>query len=269
MTGLVDRLERELYAARTVRPTDSARYAAVLERAVRMCGADSEAAEAFDLADLYLELATEYQFLGRWEDALAAADAAVDAGLDMQPDPRCLRAEILMRAGRAAEAEPIWAAVRADTPDDVWLYNNAGLEYAELAIEAVLAGKASTTQSFDRACSWLPADGAPSAKPQPATIVRSSSGSSATPASASTIAAGGALRSTRSSRVNTRVPRPSSATRTKTGLPNGGIPSSRARPGSANPASIRPRSLVDPTFPASPIDAVMVLTPRQFAVACS
>jgi len=35
-----------------------------------------------------------------------------------------------MRAGRAAEAEPIWAAVRADTPDDVWLYNNAGLEYA-------------------------------------------------------------------------------------------------------------------------------------------
>ena len=130
MTGLVDRLERELYAARTARPRDSARYAAVLERVVRTCGADSEAAEAFDLAELYLELATEYQVLGRWEDALAAADAAVDAGLDMQPDPRCLRAEILMRAGRVAEAEPIWAAVRADTPDDVWLYNNAGLEYA-------------------------------------------------------------------------------------------------------------------------------------------
>ena len=130
MTGLVDRLERELYAARTARPRDSARYAAVLERAVRTCDADSEAAEAFDLAELYLELATEYQALGRWEDAVAAADAAVDAGLDMQPDPRCLRAEILMRAGRVAEAEPIWAAVRADTPDDVWLYNNAGLEYA-------------------------------------------------------------------------------------------------------------------------------------------
>ena len=119
MTGLVDRLERELYAARTARPRDSARYAAMLERAVRTCGADSEAAEVFDLADLYLELATAYQALGRWEDALAAADAAVDAGLDMQPDPRCLPAEILMRAGRVAEAEPIWAAVRGDTPDDV------------------------------------------------------------------------------------------------------------------------------------------------------
>ena len=35
-----------------------------------------------------------------------------------------------MRAGRVAEAEPIWAVVLADTPDDVWLYNNAGLEYA-------------------------------------------------------------------------------------------------------------------------------------------
>jgi len=45
MTGLVDRLERELYAARSARPRDSTRYAAVLERAVRTCGADSEAAE--------------------------------------------------------------------------------------------------------------------------------------------------------------------------------------------------------------------------------
>jgi tetratricopeptide (TPR) repeat protein len=131
MTGLVDRLERELDAARTVRPRDSVRYAAVLERALRACDADWEVADALDPADLYLELATEYQAMSRWDDALAAADAAVDAGLDMHPDPRCLRAEILMRAGRAGQAEPIWAAVRADTPDDVWLYNTAGLEYAD------------------------------------------------------------------------------------------------------------------------------------------
>lgn len=127
--SLVERLERELYAAATARPRDSARYAAVLERAVRMCDADPEAAEVFDLAELYLDLATEYDALRRYDDALAAADAALDAGLDMHPDPRCLRAEILMRAGRVTEAEPIWAAVRADTPEDVWLYNNAGLEY--------------------------------------------------------------------------------------------------------------------------------------------
>ena len=130
MASLMERLERELHAAATARPRDAARYAAVLERTVQLCGADPEAAEVFDPADLYLELATEYETLGRYEDALAAADAAVEAGIRSKPDPRCLRAEILMRAGRIAEAEPIWEAVRADTPDDVWLYNNAGLEYA-------------------------------------------------------------------------------------------------------------------------------------------
>lgn len=66
--------------------------------------------------------------LGRPRDAATYAAAA--AGLRCEPDPRCLRADILMRAGRVNEAEPIWAAVFADTPDDVWLYNNAGLEYA-------------------------------------------------------------------------------------------------------------------------------------------
>ena len=58
--SLVDLLERELYAAATARPPDSARYVAVLERAVRMCDADPTAAEVFDLAELYLDLSTEY-----------------------------------------------------------------------------------------------------------------------------------------------------------------------------------------------------------------
>ncbi len=140
MTSLVDRLERELYAAATARPRDSARYAAVLERAVQACSADPKVAEVLDLAGLYFELATEYESLGRCEDALAAADAAADAGLRSNPDPRCLRAEILMRAGRVAEAEPIWAEVRADTPDDVWLYNNAGLEYAHAGVHETALG---------------------------------------------------------------------------------------------------------------------------------
>ena len=140
MTSLVDRLERELYAAATARPRDSARYAAVGERAVQACSADPKVAEVLDLADLYVELATEYENLGRCEDALAAADAAVDAGLRSNPDPRCLRAEILMRAGRVAEAEPIWAEVRTDTPDDVWLYNNAGLEYAHAGVHETALG---------------------------------------------------------------------------------------------------------------------------------
>ena len=60
----------------------------MLERAVRTCRNDSDVADALDPADLQMELLTEYQQLGRWDDALAATDAAVDAGLDMHPDPR-------------------------------------------------------------------------------------------------------------------------------------------------------------------------------------
>ena len=56
MTNLVDRLERELYAAAVAHSRDSARYAAVLERAVRTCSGDPAAAEVLDLD---LDLATE------------------------------------------------------------------------------------------------------------------------------------------------------------------------------------------------------------------
>ena len=64
------------------------------------------------------------------------------------------------------------------------------------------------------------------------------------------------------------MPRRPSATRMNTGFPNGAIPSSRARAGAAKPASIRPRSFVVPALPDSAIDAVIVFTPRQAAVAC-
>jgi tetratricopeptide (TPR) repeat protein len=129
MTSVVDRLERELSAAQGV---GGAKYVVVLEHTVEACRTNAAVNGVFDLAELYLELATEYQPLGRFDDALAAAEAAIAAGLVMQPDSRCLRAEILMRAGRVEEANPIWTMVRADSPDDVWLYNNAGLEYADI-----------------------------------------------------------------------------------------------------------------------------------------
>lgn len=131
MTIELAQLALELEAAGSAHPRDAGHYVAVLERAVHACTTNPVARELFDLGDLYLDLSTEYEQLGRIDDALAAADAVVAAGLGMRPDPRCLRAEILMRAGRVAEAEPIWAAVRAATPEDVWLYSNAGLEYAD------------------------------------------------------------------------------------------------------------------------------------------
>jgi hypothetical protein len=49
-------------------------------------------------------------------------------------------AELLLRAGRREESAALWAAVKRDTPDDVWLYNNAGLEYADRDFLSAAAG---------------------------------------------------------------------------------------------------------------------------------
>jgi tetratricopeptide (TPR) repeat protein len=123
-------VERELEQAISARPQGPTRLAVALEQAVDACRRSPEAASGvFYLPELLGELAETYERLGRPDDALATMQAAIDAGYGGEPDPRCRLAEILLRAGRAEDAHPIFAAVKADTPDDVWLYNNAGLEY--------------------------------------------------------------------------------------------------------------------------------------------
>ena len=132
----VDRVERQLEAATATHPRDTATYLAALEEAIALTRVDPDAAEVFYLPELLDELAETYGDAGRVDDALHTMRQAIDAGLGGQPDSRCRIAEILMRAGRIEEAEPIWAQVRADTPDDVWLFNNAGLEYAAIGDHA-------------------------------------------------------------------------------------------------------------------------------------
>lgn len=107
-------------------------YAEVLERAIATCEGDAAAGEYLDVVELHSELVEAYDRLGRVEEALHQADLLVELGYRSQPDPRCRRAEILTRHGRLEEAAAIWDAVAADTPDDVWVYNNAGLEYGAI-----------------------------------------------------------------------------------------------------------------------------------------
>ena len=126
----LDQVIEDLDTASASRREDPEFFAAVLERAIALCADDEAAADYFDTDGLLLELGEHYQSMGRWDDALRLADQAVSAGIRMSPDTRCLRAEVLMRSGRVGEAVPIWEQVRVDTPDDVWVYNNAGLEYA-------------------------------------------------------------------------------------------------------------------------------------------
>ncbi|MEV6348425.1 SEC-C metal-binding domain-containing protein [Actinoplanes sp. NPDC051851] len=126
----VERVELRLASVMAARPRDDGACLAALQDAVALTRTDADAAKVFYLPELLDEMAQAYTDIGRFDEALQAIREAVDAGLSGQPDSRCRIAEILMRAGRVGEAEPIWAQVRADTPGDVWLFNNAGLEYA-------------------------------------------------------------------------------------------------------------------------------------------
>ncbi|SDY87167.1 Tetratricopeptide repeat-containing protein [Modestobacter sp. DSM 44400] len=132
-----DRVYRELREAAAGPPEA---YAQVLERALAACEADPAAEEYLDVLELHDELADAYDRLGRVEDALRHADALVEQGYECEPDPRCRRAEILTRHGRLEEAAAIWDEVARDTPDDVWLYNNAGLEYAAIGEHELALG---------------------------------------------------------------------------------------------------------------------------------
>jgi len=125
----LDQLDREITEARSG-PSEA--YAEALERAVAACRDDAEAARYLDVLELHCELAETYDRLGRVEDALRHADVLAEQGYACAPDPRCRRAEILTRHGRLHEAAAIWDAVAQDTPEDVWVYNNAGLEYGAI-----------------------------------------------------------------------------------------------------------------------------------------
>jgi tetratricopeptide (TPR) repeat protein len=125
----IERVERDLQAATAARPADPARLAAAVEGAVAAVRRWPQAAEVFVVAELLGELSEVYEQLGRIGEALTVMQEAIEAGYRSQPDPRCRIAEIHLRAGNQEPAHEIFARVKADTPDDVWLYNNAGLEY--------------------------------------------------------------------------------------------------------------------------------------------
>ena len=125
----VARLDRELATVLRARPRDPKACADVLERAAFACRTVPAAAERWVEAELLDELVDCYEDLGRVDEAITVMRRALQVGWAGQPDGRCRIAELLMRDGRVEQATEIWEQVRADTPDDVYLYNNAGLEY--------------------------------------------------------------------------------------------------------------------------------------------
>jgi hypothetical protein len=97
------------------------------------------------LPECYGDLARAFDRSGRYDDAIAAQERAIELGWGGRPNPRSDVAEFHLRAGRAARAAEIWAELKEEDPDDVWLYNAAGLSYSEvgeheLAVQWLTAG---------------------------------------------------------------------------------------------------------------------------------
>jgi tetratricopeptide (TPR) repeat protein len=84
------------------------------------------------MPECYADLAREYDRQGRHDDAIALLERAIELGWGGKPHPRSDIAEFHLRAARHEEAAAIWAELKASDPDDVWLYNAAGLSYNEI-----------------------------------------------------------------------------------------------------------------------------------------
>ncbi|HWG74487.1 MAG TPA: SEC-C metal-binding domain-containing protein [Acidimicrobiales bacterium] len=82
---------------------------------------------AYEVWDNIHEL---HKSAGDYDAAIAAKQEAVRAGYRSEPHPDADIAECHLLAGRRAEADALFADLRARTPDDVWLYNSAGFSYA-------------------------------------------------------------------------------------------------------------------------------------------
>lgn len=85
-----------------------------------------------DLAQIHDEIHQLLRKLRRYDEAIEAKRAAIDAGYRSYPDPEADIAETLVAAGRRDEADALYAALRQRDPEDVWLYNSAAFAYQEV-----------------------------------------------------------------------------------------------------------------------------------------
>jgi tetratricopeptide (TPR) repeat protein len=128
----LENLEKSFREATTAEPRDEERIAVVCREFL----AHPDAASWFHLPLVLEEFINACASLGRYDDAIAAVKQAIAEGLESQPDPRHLISGLLLQAGRPEEAHALYAAIRADTPDDVWLYNAAALDYLKFRDQA-------------------------------------------------------------------------------------------------------------------------------------
>ncbi len=90
----------------------------------------------FDAGAWSEDLADSYLALGRVDNAVRTIGNATRCGYADGAEMLCELAEKLMRSGHEPQARPLWQQARADYPDDVWIYVQAGIEYGDMGDHA-------------------------------------------------------------------------------------------------------------------------------------
>jgi tetratricopeptide (TPR) repeat protein len=90
----------------------------------------------FDAGAWSEDIADSYLALGRVDDAVRAISDATRSGHAEGAEMPCELAGKLMRSGHEPQARPLWWQTRADYPDDVWIYVQAGIGYGDIGDHA-------------------------------------------------------------------------------------------------------------------------------------
>ena len=105
---------------------DHVERAAVLEEYLTLARAHDRET-CFDAGAWSEELADSYLALGRVDDAVRTISDATRSGYAEGAEMLCELADKLMRSGHEPQARLLWQQARADYPDDVWVYVQAGI----------------------------------------------------------------------------------------------------------------------------------------------
>ncbi|MDN5789258.1 MAG: hypothetical protein L0H25_00115 [Micrococcales bacterium] len=119
---------------------DQVLRAGVLEEYLALARAHQDTDEWFDVAAYGEELADVYLALGQVDDAVRTVRDVTAEGYGEGAVMLCELAEKLMRTGHEAQARPLWAQAHNDYPSDVWVYVQAGIEYADLGDHTTALG---------------------------------------------------------------------------------------------------------------------------------
>jgi tetratricopeptide (TPR) repeat protein len=131
-----------------------AERAAALEEYVALARAH-EGETWFEVGAWSEDLADSYLALGQVDDAVRTIRNATRWGCSEGAEMLCELAEKLMRSGHQPQARPLWQEARADHPDDVWVYVQAGIEYSDIgdhteALEWLTTGMELALRTGDR-----------------------------------------------------------------------------------------------------------------------